>query len=633
MPVSVRIYEFDTWRPGYGLATVTVLRAGTTVPAQLYLDEGLTNAAANPQTLQEKTDGGISYGKFLVPLYIGEPYQLQINSVDETGVIDPPLNTLDGQDASRATVIPSGASQTAALDDLFARSIDVRDYGVFIAVGQAGASASTNNATIIAAIAVASAQGGSLVRVPAGTYQFTDFTLPLGVVLVGAGRETTILQSTIASEVVTISGVRAGFMRLTLDGISQVTNSIGVFAEVIDQIVMNEVEIKRFATGFQQKGGQYSHWKDLYVSDCLIGYQGHGDSDSGKGGPLQYNRWDGGRVELCATVGIELENIDELCQHNVFAGLDIADNTGIGVHVIGARATKFEDCNWNANTTDLTVEDGSPLNANQDNTVVGLDINGGAFAGTSSSSLGAINLKGRLEAVAFRRVEFSNETITITTPSHNVLAQDCRQITGVSFAGTSQAWIASKTYDHGESAGVTTGNSATKAWGIVLQPGQRVYLEAVVIARARNNTYQGMWHFSCFAYQPGATLNADARTASFTAGNIITGQTSKATARITADAVTGSTDVLTLQDVQGTFLNDEVITDTGGGSALVNGSLSTSNSALIGSVTNLGLSPGSAGDGNWAATFVANGPEIDVNVTGDTSQNIEWTVDVRVVSS
>jgi hypothetical protein len=625
---AIRIADFDTWRSGYGLATVTVLVAGTSVSATIYTNVALTGSPApNPQTLIEKTDGGISYGKFQVPLYIGEPYQLQINSVDETGIVYPPVTTLDQQDASDTTVVATGANQTIALDDYMARSIDVRNYGAFVAV-ESGASATTNNTTIVAAIAVANAQGGGFVELPGGTFQFTDFTLPLGVILRGVGREGTVLQSTIASKVVTISGQRAGFTRLTLDGISQVANSIGVFAEVIDQIVFDDVEVKRFATGIQQKGGQHSDWRDLYLSDCLIGYQGHGDSDSGNGGPLQFNRWVGGRVELCATAGIELKNIDELCQHNTFSGLAINDNTGTAVHVLGARATKFEDCNCSANTTDLAIDDGTPLNANADNTVVGFEWNGGSFSGTSAGSPGAINLSDTLESVAFRRVELSNEVITITTPGHNVLAQDCREITGVSIVGnTPTAWVVSKTYDRGNSSGLTTGTVATKAWGLELAAGERVFLEAKVVARARNNTNSAWLHFVVGAMRPGAALAYDTQTANYTAGNVLTGQTSRATARIVADSDSGTFGTLTLHDVVGTFVDNEIITDTGSGSANVNGSITlsvvavTSPTALFTSHT----------DAAWVAAFAANGSEVQLNVTGDTSMTIEWTVDVDVV--
>ena len=483
----------------------------------------------------------------------------------------------------------------------------------------------------MAAIAVASAQGGGSVKVPGGTYQFTDFILPLGVVIEGAQREATILQSTIADKVVTITGQRAGFRRITLDGISQVTNSIGVFAELIDQIVFDDVQITRFATGLQRKGGTNCDWSDLYIDDCVTGYQGHGDSDSGNGGALRFNRWRGGGVSLCSTVGIELEDLDKLCDHNTFVGLSIANNTGIGVHLIGSRTTKLEDCIWQANTTDFVVEDGTPLNASQNNTIIGLEINGGSFEGTSVGSPGAITMSGTLQGVAFRRVVFVNVTITITTPLNNVLAQDCREISGVTFAGTTPtAWVRNKTNDRGTSSGLTTGNVATKAWGLELQSGQRVFLEAKVVARARNNADSAMFHFVVGAWRPlrGSRLRHTEPRRTLPPSNIVTGQTSGATARIAVDADGGTTGTLSLQDVVGTFVDNEIITDTGGGSATVNGPITLSNVALRGPNTALFTY---RDDGSWAAAFVANGSEVQLNVTGDTSMNVEWVVDVDVV--
>lgn len=96
----IRIADFDTWRPGYGQATVRVLQADSSNLASVYSDEELTVPVANPQTLLEKTLQGVSYGKFAQPVYIGVPYQLEINSVDGTGIIRPPIDTLVGQDAS-----------------------------------------------------------------------------------------------------------------------------------------------------------------------------------------------------------------------------------------------------------------------------------------------------------------------------------------------------------------------------------------------------------------------------------------------------------------------------------------------------------------------------------------------------
>lgn len=625
MPV-IRIAEFDTWRPDYGFATVKVLKAGTTTLADIFTDEALTAPATNPQTLLEKTDGGISYGKFQLPLYTSEAYELNINTVDETGIVRPPLTTLDAQDASLATVMATGASQTATLADYLARRIDVRDYGAFLAVGQPGASASTNNNTIVAAIAIASARGGGYVEIPGGTYQFTDFSLPVGVVLRGTGRDGTILQSTVADKVVTITGSRAGFTRLTLDGISQVAGSVGVFAENIDQIVFDDAAIKRFDVGFEHIGGAGSHWRELYISDCATcGYRGHGDSDSGNGAALQFNTCQGGEVSLCAGIGIELENIDRQAAHITFSGLKFDSNTGTAVKLMGARAICLRDCQWTGNTHNLTLQDGSPLNANEDNTIVGFEAIGGAIDG------GTIDLSGSLSFVTFRRVSLSNVTINLNTPGHNVVAEDCREITGVTFGGdTPTAWIRRQSFERGSASGLTTGNVATKAWGLELDAGQRVFLEGKVVARARNNADSAMYHVVVGAWRPGASLDYDTQTANFTAGNVLTGQTSGATARIAADSDSGATGTLTLQDVIGTFLDNEIITDTGGGSATVNGTLSLSDVVLRGSVVVLFAFEDVVA---WDATFVANGSEVQLNVTGDTSMNVEWVVDVDVVSS
>jgi hypothetical protein len=98
---------------------------------------------------------------------------------------------------------------------------------------------------------------------------------------------------------------------------SLVTNSIGVYAENKDQIVLDDVEIKRFATGIHRKGGQNAHWFELFISDCTNGYKAHGDNASGAGGMLAFNTWTGGLVELCSGKGIELKNVDLECKNNI----------------------------------------------------------------------------------------------------------------------------------------------------------------------------------------------------------------------------------------------------------------------------------------------------------------------------
>jgi hypothetical protein len=626
---SIRIIEFDTWRPGYGLADVSVFQAGTNVRANLYTDEALSVSTANPQTLLTKTVNGIDYGKFNQPIYVGVPYELQINTVDRTGVSRPPLTTLDSEDASAALVKVTGGSVATPLDDRLARLVYVLDYGAFLAVGTDGASAATNNATLTTAIGVASANGGGYVYCPAGTYQVTNFTVPNGVIVRGVARATTILQSTQAGKMATISGERAGLHRITLDGVSLVGNSVGLYAENTE-VYLDDVQIKRFETGMFRQGGSLCNWRELYISNCSTGYKAYGDANASGdnlGAALQFDYWNGGTVDTCTTAGIEFKNVDEQCANITLEGVKFDTNTGNAVEVTGARNIILRDCWWNGNTKNLVVNDATPPNVDLSNTVYGLDVIGG------SMDDGEVDLTGTLKLCSFRRLHLGATcTVTINTPGNNIIAEDCFEDVGLTINGdTPTAWVRRNSTQHGSSFGITTGAAATRAWGITLKSGQNVLLSAKVIGRGRSAVvYVAGWYWAA-AKRVGAALAYKNQTVNYTAGNIVTGQTSGATARIKADSDSGTTGTLTVQDVVGTFLNNEIITDTGGGSAQVNGVLTESNAALVSASTALITlqNPNTAG----TPAFVANGTDIEFQVTGIAATNIEWTVDVDVVSS
>lgn len=78
-------------------------------------------------------------------------------------------------------------------------------------------------------------------------------------------------------------------------------------------------------------------------------------------------------------------------------------------------------------------------------------------------------------------------------------------------------------------------------------------------------------------------LAYDGQTVNFTVGKKITGATSGATAIILQDADSGSSGTLTLGSVEGVFLDDETITDSSGGTALVNGVLGWGFNTISGS--------------------------------------------------
>ena len=624
----MRIEEFDTWRPGYAGATVTVLLAGTSTPASIYTDENLTVAASNPQTLQSRTVGGVNYGKFSQPLYVGVAFELQVDGADRTGVVRVPLTTLAGQDASKATVIAAGGTETIEIEDVVARTVDVRDYGEFRPVSDPLAASATNNATLEAAIGAAAANGGGYVELPAGTFAVTTFTLSAGVMLRGRGRTVTFLQSQSGANVATLNGDDCGFVDLTLDGVSLVSGSVGVYLKGNDRVTFIRAEVKRFRTGIHCKGHLASGWQDLFITNCGTGAKLHGDTDAGGGGgggAFRDNLWVGGKVSQCSAKGLDLSYEDQEAGNNSFRFVGFEDNTGTAVAINGARNTEMPGCWWSGNTVDLTVQDDDDTDV-LDNTVIGLRIEGGRMSG------GTVTFSGTCQDVVFDRVAFSDVDFTLTLPINNILWRDCTEDAAVTIAGDGTRIVRQTTTVNGASSGITTDATATKAWSVELAPGQIAYAVGRVLGNQRNGVGRAAYHIAVGAYRPGSTLAYEAQTANFTVGDILTGGTSGATARITADSDSGTTGTLTLRDIVGAFEDGETITDGSGGSADANGTLVEQNVSLD-TVGVTSLRTAYETDAAWNAVFVANVGELELRVTGAASKTIEWLADVEVTLS
>lgn len=107
-------------------------------------------------------------------------------------------------------------------------------------------------------------------------------------------------------------------------------------------------------------------------------------------------------------------------------------------------------------------------------------------------------------------------------------------------------------------------------------------------------------------------LNYDGQTGNFTSGLTVTGGTSGATGVIVTDTDLGATGLLTLKSVSGLFEDDEALTDTSTGVAVVNG---------IVSQWNIALDPG-VGDAGTVS--------MKVNVTDGTNTPATDTFDVVV---
>ncbi len=620
----MRIAEWDIWRPGYDGATVYVYRAGTTTLASIFSDPACTVAAANPQTLTTETRNGVAGGKFTAPRYTLQDYETLANSTDQTGEVDVPLTEVDGEDISAAVATATGGSTTPTMASVLARTIYATDHGAL------GSSAATNNATISAAIGIAAGRGGGDVVIPAGTWPFTQLTLSLGVKLVGQGRGVTVLQSQTGDDVITINGARAGLHNLTLDGVSNVSGSVGIYSVGTDEISLFDVLIKNFETGIHLKGGQRLPFRELYIDACGRGARFVGDSDagdSGDGEQLSDLQWIGGNVTNCTTSGVEFEYEDEPCVGNNLLGVGFEDNTGTAVKVIGAQILRLDGCHWTGNTGNLSVEDDSTSAENEDNVVDGLIVSNGRM------TEGTITIEDTALNILFDRITFSDVDVTLTSPENAILVRDCIEDSQVTISGTGVLWTRNRSIDEGGGFGITTDAVATKAWECHLDPGQTIVATALVSGNQQNGTNKAAYILGVSAKRAGATLGYDAQSANFTVGALLTGQTSGCTARIIGDSDSGATGTLTVRSIvpgaNGFFQDNEPITDSSGGAATVNGTLSVPTASLNGSSTSLRTD--FEDDAAWAAAFVANGQSLELQVTGKASMTVEWVLKVDKV--
>jgi hypothetical protein len=567
-----RVEEFDTWQPGYGGASVEVVRANTTTRVALYLDSGLTLPADNPQILESQDSDGVYYGKFSQPVYTNEPYSLIIDGTDQTGIVRPPVTDLSDEPAGYATSQTARSLRERRLLDRFDDDIRAEDFG------EIGTSSATNTATLNAAIGAAAGQGGGRVLLPAVSITITTLILSAGVVLVGAGRGVTTLVSQEGQAVITTSGEGAGLEHLTLDGVTLVSGSIGFYAESMDRRILNDVEIKRFDTGLKALGGTKNTWKDLFVTNCATGADLDGDTDPGGGGTgdeWASNEWSGGVVSQCTVAGVKMNFVDTYVRHNTLRQIGLESNTGIALQINGARFTRAENCWWAGNATNLDVADDSDVSLVLQNTVKGLYISGGYM------NAGTVNFDGTCLDVEFRGMDLVDVDFVLSLPDNPIVLRDCFEDAQVTIAGDTDKFTRVSSFNENEAAGVTTDANAITGWSYGLDPGELLQVEAKVLANQRDGIDAGSYHISTVVRRPGATLNYDNQTGNFTVGTLLTGATSGATARIVADSDAGAAGTLTLRDIVGVFEDNEIIADSASGSAQANGNVTGQDTGFL----------------------------------------------------
>lgn len=616
---GTRIEEFDLWRLGYAGLTVEVLVAGTTERAILYSDPLLGATIPNPQTLLSKTDAtGATYGKWETPVYVTTAYRLLIDNTDNTGIERPAITNLAGEDVSASVVRSRRGGYLVAMQDVVDQQIFAEMYGQI--GGDAGTAAST--ATLQAAIGAAAAQQGGYVDLPAGTIQISAITLPQGVRLRGAGKGATTLVCRDSGPIITIGGDGSGLEALTLDGQIQTAASIGVHGHDVSGVWLKDVQIKRFNLGVSFQGLSETIFQDLGIADCATGMTLRGDSDvtgTNDGAEVADVQIIGGSVSLCTTAGMVLEFVDLPVREVSLQGVGFVSCVGPALKLIGCRGVEMKNCFWTANTQALFINDGDDEAFVALNTTQRVTFRNGVF------NSGELLFNGTCLNVAFDGVEFNDVDFNLTVPTTAIVLRNCLEDEATTATGDTKKLARQTIFDSGEWTGITTDATATVAAEFEMQPGEAGLFSARVVGNGRNTTTYGIFWIMAGVRRPGATLNFNLQTGNYTAGLVVSGATSGASARITAVTQAAGSGTLTLRDITGTFISGELITDTSTGSARVSGSISTSNAALDATGSGVLRADTITGTG-WDAVFAVSGAMMQCKVTGEAGVTIDWTV-------
>ncbi|MCC2688903.1 MAG: Pectate lyase superfamily protein, partial [Rhizobiaceae bacterium] len=591
-----------------------------TTLAPIFSDPDLTVPLVNPQVLLSKTDSlGARYGKFAKPVYVGQPYYLDINTTEQSGIRGVPLTSIDGVNASLGTATATGSTRARTLADRASDTIHALDYGAI------GNSPTTNTATLTTAIGAAAARGGGYVRLPAGVIVFNQITIPQHVVLAGYGRAATILQSQVAGRAIELTGADSGLADLTLDGISLIDGSVGLYGRAINRVRLDNVEIKRFDKGVFFRGGRDHVYRSLDIVNNGSGISLRGDDDfvgTGVGDEFSGLDWFQGAVREHLGGGLDLTMFDMPVKHNVFHQVDFIDNlTEPAVLVTGASFSSFRHCYWEGNTVNMTVEDNADTTL-LDRRVVGLSIDGGQMVN------GTLTLDGLCQDVVLERMELNGLEIQANVPDTQVLVRDCTEIDTL-ISGDTTKVVRFRTVNAGSVTGQTTNATPLVAWKTRLQPNEVVIVDCIATAEAINTTDHAAYAIIAAARQPPATLTFDERTAAFSVGKLLIGGTSGATGIITA-ATNATTGTISLASVEGTFLDNELLTEEGGtGGARVNGAMIHGVNTLVGTplTTFTAESPDTL---TWGLSFAVAQQELQLIVTGEAAKTIIWTINVRM---
>lgn len=619
---SMRVEEFDVWRPGYAGATVEIYVAGTTALAPVFSDPALTIPAPNPQELRSTTDAnGTTYGRWFTPLYVGQPYTLVINGEGQSGIQRLPLYDLAGIDASSATVLPAlPGAVPRPLSARAADTINVLDFGVLTN------SAAGNNAIITAAIGAASAAGGGVVLLPAESVVVTALTIPANVRLRGAGRKTTKLRSLEGRTIVTITGSQAGLTGISIDGVNGNPGSVGLASAGNDELVLDDFEATALETGMIVRGGAGHVFIETFVSSCQRGARLLGERLSdGTGGSLRDLTWRGGGPVACTISGVTAQVVDSEVLGLKLDGVRFTSNAGPALDLVGARQVTLISPDFSGNIGNIRVSDASDPAFAAINTTRGVSVFGGNFAG------GELRFDGAAQGIVFDQTAFQGVSWVASVPANNILVRDCIEDAATQQTGAVDRILRRSGIRGGTFRTTSVGTVPQIMWQYTMGPGEVARIEVSAVGRGEGGgDATSLCLHTTLAREP---VRVDFVSASSTilAGSSVTGVNSGATARVGVVSQTGASGFIAIVQVVGAFIPGEQIVFSGGVTATV------AAAAVGGIVVQLGTPTFVGGEfrSNASSNIIVEpaGVLARLIVIGVAGQTMNWTVDVNVVST
>ena len=288
--------------------------------------------------------------------------------------------------------------------------------------------AQNGNAIDEAIGSISTVGGGRVELVLIGTFGYDLFTMAQYVTVMGGDMYGTNLQSAYAGATVTMAHDSI-LANLTLDGVSQVAGSIGIYGDV-DRMYVRNVRVRRFEINEQHRSGIYCSWSNVYNLSGVTGFKVYTDgADNG----FNVNTYLGGKISGHTDTALHLEFVSQPIGYNVFTCA--IESNAKGVVLKGTIGTTIKRPAYlEGNTTNhLEIYDvtGGPTSYNTTTVLDGVILSGVSPSTTAGVYIDSVNLN-----FAVRNCTLSDHTWDIVNTGARYFAfKDC-YVSGVTLPVT-----------------------------------------------------------------------------------------------------------------------------------------------------------------------------------------------------